>query len=104
MSITLKVTTEALKNKASEVEKDIKKLENHFASIQDIVSRSTGYWTGAAGDKARKEFDSKRDDTDQVIRRFKEHPRDLLVMAGVYEENERTVAEDNKALATDVIA
>ncbi len=104
MSITLKVTTEALRTKASEVEQDIRKLESHFASIQDIMSRSTGYWVGAAGDKARKDFDSKKDDTDQVIRRFKEHPGDLLVMAGVYDENERALTENNQTLATDVIA
>ena len=104
MGITLKVTPEALKTKASEIETDIKQLEAHFNSIQDIVSRSTGYWVGAAGDKARKEFDSKKDDTDKVIRRFREHPTDLLTMAGVYAEGERSALEDSKTLATDVIA
>lgn len=103
MSITLRVETEALKMKASEVENNIKELERHFNSIQDIVSRSTGYWTGAASDRARKEFDGMKDDTAQVIRRFKEHPRDLLVMAGVYEEHERSVKSANQSLATDVI-
>lgn len=104
MGITLKVTPEALKTKASEVENDIKQLETHFNTIQDIVSRSTGYWAGVAGDKARKEFDSKKDDTDTVIRRFREHPADLLTMAGVYAESERAAAEESKSLATDVIA
>jgi uncharacterized protein YukE len=104
MGITLKVKTEVLKSKASEVERDIKSLETQFNNIQDIVARSTGYWVGNAGDKARKEFDSQKDDTDKVIRRFKEHPVDLLTMAGVYDENEQSLNSVNKALDTDVIA
>lgn len=104
MNITLKVSTEALKTKASEVENDIKQLENHFNGIQDILSRSVGYWIGIAGDKARKEFDSKKEDTNMVIRRFREHPGELLAMAGVYEEGERSALEANRALDTDIIA
>ena len=104
MSITLRVTPEVLTAKASEVESDIKKLEDHFNNIQDIVSRSTGYWQGLAGDKARQEFNSKKDDTQQVIKRFKEHPTDLLEMAEVYATAEKTVEYTNKALKTDVIA
>lgn len=104
MSITLKVKTEVLKEKASEVERDTGILEQQFNDIQDIMSRSRGYWVGAAGDKARKEFESQKEDTSKVIRRFQEHPTDLLVMAGVYEDNERELVLENKALNTDVIA
>lgn len=104
MSITLRVEPEALKTKASEVEQEIRKLEGHFSSIQDIVSRSSGYWVGIAGDRARKEFNGQKDDTDLVIRRFKEHPTDLLVMAGIYDEGERSVTLNNQALDTDIIA
>ena len=104
MSITLRVTPEALKAKASEVERDIKKLQDHFNSIQDIVSRSAGYWQGMAGDKARTEFYDKKDDTCQVIARFKEHPTDLLGMAELYAVAEKAAEYTNMALKTDVIA
>lgn len=103
MGITLRVKPEALKTKATEVERDIKELEQHFDTIQDIVSRSKGYWVGVAGDRARKEFEDRRDDTTTVIKRFKEHPTDLLVMAGIYDENERSLTSENQSLDTDVI-
>ena len=104
MEIILKVSPEVLKSKASDVENEIKKLENHFNSIQDIVSRSNGYWVGSAGDKARSEFNKQKDDTSKVIRRFREHPPELLTMAGIYDEAEREALADNEALDTDVIA
>ncbi len=104
MNITLKVQPDALKTKASEVENDIKALEKHFNSIQDIVARTSGYWVGNAGDKARKEFNSQKESTTKVIKRFREHPTDLLVMAGIYDESERAMTQENQKLETDVIA
>jgi len=103
MDITLKVKTEVLKEKAADVTRDTKELENHFSGIQDIVARSTGYWVGTAGDKARKEFDGQKEDITKIIRRFKEHPGDLLSMAGIYDAVEQEAVFSSKELATDVI-
>lgn len=104
MSITLKVTPETLKTKASEVESEIRTLQKHFDSIQDIMARTSGYWVGNGGEKARKEFDNQKEDTNLVIKRFQEHPTDLLTMAGIYEQTEQELEAENQALATDVIA
>lgn len=101
--MTLKVKPEVLKAKAAEVEKDIKLLEKQFNSIQEIVARSKGYWIGTAGDKARKEFDSQKEDTTIVIKRFQEHPKNLLVMAGIYEQSEESVVFENQRLSADGI-
>ncbi len=103
MSIILKVQPEVLKTKASETEALIRKLESQFNEIQDIVSHTSGYWVGAAGDQAREAFQSKEEDIRQVIRRFKEHPTDLLVMAGVYEQSELDVKRANQSLPTDFV-
>lgn len=103
MDITLKVKTDVLEAKAAEVDSDIRLLENHFSSIQDIVSRSRGYWVGTAGDKARKIFENQKNDTAKVIRRFKEHPTDLLTMAGIYNKAEQSIASQNKELSADAI-
>ncbi len=102
-AITLKVEPIVLKNKAIEVEQHTKALETEFESIQDIVAKTASYWIGIAGDKARQDFVSQKDDTATIIRRFMEHPVDLLAMAGVYEETERQVTERNQSLETDVI-
>lgn len=103
MAITLKVTPNDLRTKAYETRAKISSLQYEFESIQDIISKTVGYWTGEAGDKARKEFNDQKDDTQMVIKRFKEHPTDLLVMAGVYESTEKEVVSVNKSLSTDVI-
>lgn len=103
MSISLKVTPAILKTKAAEIQTDIRAMENEYKSIQDIISRTTGYWIGVAGDKARREFDSQKEEMQNVLRRLKEHPVDLLIMAGVYEQTERNVLAQNQSLATDVI-
>lgn len=58
---------------------------------------------GAAGEKARTEFNNQKENTDQVIRRFREHPEDLLAMAGIYDKMEQAVVTLNKTLSTDVI-
>ena len=103
MSIILKVQPEVLKTKASETEALIKKLESQFNEIQDIVSHTSGSWVGAAGEQAREAFQSKEEDIRQVIQRFKEHPTDLLVMAGVYEQSELDVKRANQSLPTDFV-
>lgn len=103
MSITLRVRPDILKNKAAEIETDIKALENEFNNIQDIITRTTGYWQGIAGDKARTRFHSQKDDIQKVLIRFKEYPADLLEMAGVYEQTEHILISDHGVLKTDVI-
>lgn len=104
MNVTLKVQPEALRAKAQEVEGDVRTLRQQFDSIQDIVSRSSGYWAGDAGDRARREFSGQKESIAKVIRRFQEHPGDLMAMAGVYDETEKALSQENKKLATDVIA
>jgi len=104
MSIKLRVTTDALKSKAGEVENHIKTLEKHFNEIQDIVGRSAGYWVGVAGDKARNEFNNRKEDVATVINRFREHPSDLLTMAGIYDQTDQSLSIENQSLDTDVIA
>ncbi len=103
MAIILKVTPEALQQKAEEVRANIQRLQVEFYDIQDIVSRTSGYWVGNSGDKARREFNRKKDDTDKVIRRFAEHPPELLAMAGIYTDTEQKIASEEKSLVTDVI-
>ena len=103
MDITLRVTPEALKTKANEVEGQIKALETEFNTIQDLVSRTSGYWIGEAGERARAEFESQREDIDTILKRFKEHPIDLMKMAGVYDEAVQAALAQNQTLETDII-
>lgn len=103
MSIVLKVSTDALKTKAGEVRDETRILENHISQLQSIVEKTTGYWIGIAGDKARKEFLGQKENTELVLKRFREHPDDLLKMAGIYEQSEQNIAAANQMLETDFI-
>ena len=103
MDMKLRVTPEVLKSKSVEVEDEIKSLESEFRSIQDIVTKTRGYWIGAAGERARTEVDNQKDEIDTILNRFREHPVKLMTMAGVYDEAERQAVEETQALATDVI-
>lgn len=104
MSIQLKVTPEALKTKASEVSDQIRELRNCFNTIEDTVKKSSVYWVGNAGNRARKEFDSQKDDIQVIIKRFSEHPPELLQMAGIYIAAETEIKSNNDSLDADVIA
>ena len=103
MDIQLKVTPEQLVSQAGKVEGEIKNLESDLREIQNIVSRTSGYWIGLSGDSARKAFSSFKDDSDLLIKRLKEHPTDLLNMAGVYELYESLNVETANELNPDVI-
>ena len=52
---------------------------------------------------ARAEFESQREDIDTILKRFKEHPIDLMKMAGVYDEAEQAALAQNQTLETDII-
>ena len=103
MGIVLKVTPEILKAKAAEIESDAAVLENEFHNIQDMMSKSAGYWNGAAGEKARNIFGAQDEYIQNIMKYLRLYPGKLLAMAGIYEETERKNAELQKKLPTDHI-
>ena len=103
MDIQLRVTPEALKTKADDVSQLTAKLESQFNDILDTANRTSSYWVGIAGDTARLQFSAQQDDIETILKRFREHPTDLLNMAGVYEGAEKMALEENNKLDADVI-
>ena len=102
--ITLRVTPEQLKSKAGEVSSKIKTMEIAFDELARYVSRTSQYWIGEAGDKCRSLYEEDKKEVEEMLKRLKEHPKDLLVMAHVYEDVERRVEEISNALPEDVIS
>lgn len=102
--ITLKVTPEELKSKAQQIQGQIERFEAAWNNVVQIVGSSRGYWQGDAGNVHQKQFRLYQEDVEKVVRRLKEHPVDLLKMAGVYEESERRVQEKIRELSGDVIS
>ncbi len=103
-SIRLRVTPEVLEGKANEVTGLVNTISNNFQIISNIIQRTGGYWLGEAGDKHRQLYNDKRDEIETMMRRLMEHPKDLLVMAGIYKETEGINLTISQALPGNVIS
>lgn len=99
----VKVSTTQLKAKADEVSKLIKQYRSCYERMEQRINGTKSYWIGEAGDLHRKLFNDKKERMDKMFRRLEEHPRDLLTMAGVYENVEREVQNIALSLDGDVI-
>ncbi|MDE6434730.1 MAG: WXG100 family type VII secretion target [Lachnospiraceae bacterium] len=102
-SINLKVTPDQLKKKSGEIKKEIKAIENDFTKVDEYVTGTKKYWEGEASDVHIKGYNKMKDDFKTIIKRLKEHPKDLETMAGVYEDTENSIKTAISGLPTDVI-
>ena len=64
----------------------------------DVIIKSKRYWEGDASNMHQKHYATFKEDIPKAMKLLKEHPRDLLVMANLYDAAE----EQNKALATQL--
>lgn len=102
-SITFKVITEDLNTKATEVSDIIAKIEREFGEINEVISKTKGYWSGEAGDDSRNKYLKEKESFESVIHRLKEHPLDLCKIASKYANVEMQVEEIVSELPNDVI-
>lgn len=100
---TLKVTPEAMRQKATAVDHHIAKIQQEFETIRVLIDRTKGYWIGEAGDIHRKKYKEYDPDIEQILKRLREHVQDLNKMADVYADTEREVQEIAESLPADVI-
>lgn len=103
MEMQLKVTPDVLKSKAQEITGQINHLSNDWKAMCNVILKTKSYWEGEASDYHRKAFDENKSDVDQILRRLKEHPKDLLVMAGVYTQAEAEAAKLAASLPDEII-
>lgn len=89
--------------KADRVSGAISNVERLLDEIQAIVTRTSGYWTGEAADWHRKMFTDEKDEMGIILRRLKEHPENLRLMAMNYERVEGKAASQNQQLRNDYI-
>lgn len=100
---TIIVDTLVMKSKADEVRTLGNKVKQEFQTMSDLISKTSSYWIGEAGDLHRKLYNDHKDDIDQMIRRILEHPTDLEAMAGNYETAENTNVNTAQLLNADII-
>ncbi len=101
--IVLRVTPEVLRQKSGEFVDIIKQIKAHFDRVESISAKTKGYWLGDAGTRDRESYASYKSDIQYIIHRLEEHPTDLLTMAGIYSEAEKTAVSTNAQLKTNEI-
>ncbi len=99
----LRVEPIVLKNKALEVDRLADEMDRRFRQMESYINSTRNMWIGEAGDLHRKLYEQKKDKINEMLRRLKEHPKDLMIMAGVYDDAEKGNTEDASLLRGDVI-
>lgn len=102
-SVHIKVNTAVLNGKAQAVSKSIKNMSNCFDRLETIINRTSYYWIGEAGDAQRKMYRDQKPKIDEMMKRLKEHPADLMEIARTYESVEAEAASIATELPADVI-
>lgn len=103
MSIVLKVKPKELKNKADTITSSINRIEKEINDIGRIILGTKKYWEGDASDKHQKYYKAIEEDIPTVLKRMKEHPKDLLSMAQIYETTENTNQQMANKLPENII-
>ncbi|MBO5523334.1 MAG: WXG100 family type VII secretion target [Roseburia sp.] len=88
MGIVLKVKPEELKKKADSISASIQTVEKELNAIGTVILGTKKYWEGDASSQHQKYYQTIKEDIPTVVKRLKEHPKDLLDMADIYEETE----------------
>lgn len=101
--IFIKVKPEVLVDKSQAVSASIRKMANCFDDLERIINRTSYYWIGEAGDMHRRLYQEQRENVDEMMRRLKEHPEDLLTISQNYAQTERAVEAIASELSGDVI-
>ena len=102
-NVEFKVETGVLRNKAIEVQRLVNNMRGDFNELAAAVNSTRQFWIGEAGDLHRRLYDQQSGNVDEIIRRLTEHPRDLMIMAGVYDDAENKNTETAVSMRGDVI-
>ncbi|MDY3797256.1 MAG: WXG100 family type VII secretion target [Agathobacter sp.] len=103
MAITLKVTPKELEAKAGSITASIDEIEKELGAIETIIVGMKKYWQGDASDQHQKNYQKFKNDIPTVITKLREHPKDLLKMAEIYDAAEDYNKEFVKQLPVNPI-
>lgn len=101
--VRLKVNSSVMRAKAQEIQNRVMTMEQRWNQIKNTITRSKGYWAGDASNKHQEYLKEIEGDIEKILKRIKEHPQDLLKMAGIYEKAETEVNSLAGALPDDII-
>lgn len=98
----IRVTPQELKNQSDQVASDIRSIENHWKSIESIIKGSRNYWEGDASNTHIRIYKDVADDVRDILKRLRENPIKLQMMAGVYDETEQNAETQAEGLPSDL--
>lgn len=101
--IFIKVRPEVLVEKSQEVSASIRKMAACFDDLERMINRTSYYWIGEAGEIHRRLYQEQRDHVDEMMKRLKEHPEDLLAIARNYVQMEQAAEAVADGLPGDAI-
>ena len=101
--VHIKVSTEVLESKSETVSKSVDNMVNCFDELERIINRTSYYWIGEAGDLHRRLYQEQKDNIEEMIKRLREHPRDLIAIAQNYQTANTRAMEIASALPGDII-
>lgn len=102
--VHIKVNSAVLNNKAQSVSKSITNMASCFEQLETIINRTSWYWSGEAGDMHRKIYQEQKPQIEEMMKRLKEHPKDLIAIAQTYDITESAVQALASELPGDVIS
>ena len=104
MAIKLKVTPEELKNLASEITSEVVNIKKYLKDIDQEVIGTQKYWSGDASARHISNYQEIKPMADKVVEKLEAAPKNLLQIAGLYEEGEEANSQVAMSLPVDVFA
>lgn len=101
--VKIKVSTEALQNKAETVEGLLGAMVRQYDDLYRQIKNTAAYWKGEASAKSMERCEKDRELMTTMLQRLREYPQDLREMAGIYAYGEKAAQDESSALPFDVI-
>lgn len=102
-NVTFRADANTLRSKASEVLTACDTVEKEFKKIETIIKNTNNYWVGTAAEEHRKVYNNYKDDIAAIIKRVKEHPKDLNLIAANYDSAESNNVQQSSLLTGSVL-
>ncbi|MBE6002433.1 MAG: WXG100 family type VII secretion target [Eubacteriales bacterium] len=102
-STRIMVSTERLLEAADEVDLRINQMRKAFDAVEKRIENMRNYWEGDGQISSYNAYKRKTERIRTALARFSEQTNDLRVMAGVYQDTESKVTQENQKLSDNVI-
>ena len=99
----IKTEPAVLKNQALEVERLAEIINNAFIQARSAIDETQLHWIGDAGDLHRELYRKRIGEIDEALQRLRDHPVNLMIIAGVYEDAEKDNESDANSLPETII-